>query len=276
MLTGASFNVKSNSGEKMKNAVATKQNLVFGVHSVLEKLAASPQDVIEILLSDVSDRAVLRQIHDQAARLRLRIISASPKLLDRLAGGQKHQGVAARIEGYRYLPFTELLDQIALPSRKELVLILDGVTDPRNFGALLRTADGAGLCYVVIPKDRAAEATPVVVKASAGAAHHVKIARVANLRRAILDLKKLDYWVVGLDASSPESIYDREYPPRLGIVLGSEGKGIRPVILRECDFLASIPMLGKIASLNVSVAGAVVLYELLRQRRSAERDAGRT
>jgi 23S rRNA (guanosine2251-2'-O)-methyltransferase len=112
------------------------------------------------------------------------------------------------------------------------------------------------------------EATAVAVKTSAGAAHHIKIAKVTNLRRAILDLKKLDYWIVGLDVNSPESIYDRSYPGRLAIVLGSEGKGVRPVILRECDFLVSIPMRGKVSSLNVSVAGAVLLYELLRQRRT--------
>ena len=155
-------------------------------------------------------------------------------------------------------------------------MILDGITDPRNFGALLRTADGAGVRYVVIPKDRSVEATAVAVKASAGAAYHVKIAKVTNLRRAIMDLKKLDYWIVGLDAGSRELIYDRSYPSRLGIVLGSEGKGVRPVILRECDFLVSIPMLGKIASLNVSVAGAVLLYELVRQRQSIDGKTART
>jgi len=155
-------------------------------------------------------------------------------------------------------------------------LILDGITDPRNFGALLRTADGAGVRYVVIPRDRSVEATAVAVKASAGAAYHVKIAKVTNLRRAIMDLKKLDYWIVGLDAGSRELIYNRSYPSRLGIVLGSEGKGVRPVILRECDFLVSIPMLGKIASLNVSVAGAVLLYELVRQQQSIDGKTART
>jgi 23S rRNA (guanosine2251-2'-O)-methyltransferase len=256
--------------------MATKQNLIFGVHAVLEKLKASPQDVIEILLSEVSDRAALRQIADQAARLRVGTVAASPNLLDQLVGGQRHQGVVARIEDYRYLPFGDLLEQVGASSGAERILILDGLTDPRNFGALLRAADGAGVRYVVIPKDRSVAATAVAVKASAGAAHHVKIARVTNLRRAILDLKKLDYWIVGLDASSAESIYDRSCPSRLAIVLGSEGKGVRPVILRECDFLVSIPMLGKVASLNVSVAGAVFLYELVRQRRSADTNLART
>jgi 23S rRNA (guanosine2251-2'-O)-methyltransferase len=109
--------------------------------------------------------------------------------------------------------------------------------------------------------------TPIVVKASAGAAHHVKVVKVTNLRRAIGILKEYDYWIVGLDAKSQEGVYDRQYPSKLALVLGSEGKGVRPVNLRECDFLVSIPMLGKVGSLNVAVAGAVFLYELLRQMR---------
>ncbi len=256
--------------------MATKQNLIFGVNSVLEKLRASPDDVIEILLSDVSDRAALRHISEQALRQRVPIVAASPKLLDHLVGGQRHQGVVARIEDYRYLPFVNLLEQVVASSGAERILMLDGLTDPRNFGALLRTADGAGVRYVVIPKNRSVEANAVAIKASAGAAHHVKIAKVTNLHRAILELKKLDYWIVGLEAGGQESIYDRSYPSRLAIVLGSEGKGVRPVILRECDFLVSIPMLGKVASLNVSVAGAVLLYELLRQRRSVDVNVART
>jgi 23S rRNA (guanosine2251-2'-O)-methyltransferase len=124
----------------------------------------------------------------------------------------------------------------------------------------------------VIPKDRAVAVTPVVVKASAGAVHYLKIYRTTNLRRAILDLKRIGFWIVGLDTKAPESIYDRAYPKRLGIVLGSEGGGIRPLIVTECDYLASIPMEGKIGSLNVATAGAVFLYELLRQARHIDKE----
>ena len=255
--------------------MSTKQNLIYGVNSVVEKLKASPDDVTEILLSDISDRAAARQIKELASRLRIRIVLANPKVLDQLVGGQRHQGVVARSESYRYLPFAELLHEIAEPSRADRILILDGLTDPRNFGALLRTADGAGVRYVIIPKDRSVETTAVAVKTSAGAAHHIKVAKVTNLHRAILDLKKLDFWIVGLDVNGAETIYDRSFPERLAIVLGSEGKGVRPLILRDCDFLVSIPMLGKVASLNVSVAGAVLLYELLRQSREPVPDRDR-
>ena len=167
-----------------------------------------------------------------------------------------------------YLPFEELLQKISATTDLEWILILDGLTDPRNFGALLRSAAAVGIRYVVIPKDRSVEITPVAVKASAGAAYHVSITKVTNLRRAISQLKERDYWVVGLDSGSPASIYEKSYPPRLAIVVGSEGKGMRSLILRECDFLVSIPMLGKVESLNVGAAAAVFFYELLRQSRN--------
>jgi 23S rRNA (guanosine2251-2'-O)-methyltransferase len=203
-------------------------------------------------------------------------LPVSSRILDRLAGGQKHQGVVARIAAYRYLPFDDLLQQVAASSGSSWILVLDGVTDPRNFGALLRTAEAVGVNYIIIPKDRSVEVTPLVVKASAGAAHHINISRVTNLRRTIRELKQHNYWTVGLDSQGRNSIYDKTYPDRLVIVLGSEGHGIRPINLRECDFIVSIPMLGKVGSLNVSVAGAVFLYELLRQRQRRGVDLVRT
>jgi 23S rRNA (guanosine2251-2'-O)-methyltransferase len=238
------------------------QNLIFGINSVIEKLKAASQEVVEIF---VSDRAPLRAVREEAQRLGVRVVPADPHLLEKLAKGQRHQGVVARIEEYRYFSFEEMIERIAPPSVSERILILDGLTDPRNFGALLRTADGAGVNYVIIPKDRSVGVTPLISKASAGALHHIHVVKVTNLRRAIADLKRHGYWVVGLAAKSLETIYDRNFPARLAIVLGSEGAGIRPINLRECDFTVSIPMLGKVDSLNVSVAGAVFLYELLRQ-----------
>jgi 23S rRNA (guanosine2251-2'-O)-methyltransferase len=251
--------------------MSSNENLVFGVNPVLEKLRASANDVLEILISDASDRSALRRIYQEAARLSLRVVTVQRNVLDQLAAGHKHQGVVARVEAYRYLSLEALLEQLSGSMNSELILILDGLTDPRNFGALLRTADAAGIRYVIIPKDRAVQVTPLAVKASAGAAYHVNIVRVTNLRRAIVELKKRDYWIVGLDAGSRDTIYDRTYPPRLAVVLGSEGGGVRRIHSQECDFLVSIPMLGKVESLNVAAAGAVFLYELLRQSRNANR-----
>jgi 23S rRNA (guanosine2251-2'-O)-methyltransferase len=239
--------------------------IIFGVNPVLEKLKASPEDVLEILLSEGSDRGALQEIRRNAARLGVKLSRVNPRVLDQVSGGQRHQGVLARVTAYRYLPFTELLQRTAQPASAERILILDGLTDERNFGALLRTAGATGVRYVVIPKDRSVQVTALTAKASAGAVEHVHISQVTNLRRALSELKRNGYWIAGLDSSGHESIYRRNYPARLAIVLGSEGTGIRPINLRECDFVLCIPMAGKVRSLNVSVAGAVFLYELLRQ-----------
>ncbi len=245
--------------------MSKNQNIVFGVNPVLEKLQASADDILEILISDGPDRSALRLIRQEAMGRGLQVVTERRQILDRLVGGQRHQGVIAKVKAYRYLPFEVLLERTSEPLNPEWILILDGLTDPRNFGALLRTAEAVGIHYVVIPKDRSAEVTPLAVKASAGAIYHLEIARVTNLRRVLVELKGRGFWITGLDADSRQSIYDTRYPSRLAIVLGSEGKGVRPVILRECDFLVSIPMLGKVTSLNVGAAGAVFLYELLRQ-----------
>jgi 23S rRNA (guanosine2251-2'-O)-methyltransferase len=249
----------------------TDENFVYGINSVREKLRAATKDILEILIADSSDRLPLRQLREDAEKLGLRITRVPAKTLDHLVGGQRHQGVLARLQAYEYLEFAKLLEQVSGATVAYRILVLDGLTDPRNFGALLRTAEAVGVRYVVIPKDRSVDVTPVVTKASAGATHHLDISIVTNLRRALIELKEHGYWIVGLDGESEESIYDRVFPDRLVIVLGSEGKGVRPINSRECDFLVSIPMLGKIASLNVSVAGAVFLYELLRQDRMIDK-----
>lgn len=251
------------------------ENFVFGINSVREKLRASTKDVLEILVADSTDRAALRKIREDAERFGLRVTRVQSRTLDHLVGGQRHQGIIARLKAYQYLEFAELIQRVSDSALANRILILDGLTDPRNFGALLRTAEAVGVQYVVIPKDRSVEVMPIVTKASAGATHHLNISKVTNLRRAIAELKEHGFWIVALDGESKESIYDRIFPDRLAIVLGSEGKGVRPVNSRECDFLVSIPMMGKIASLNVSVAGAVFLYELVRQSRSIDKESGK-
>ncbi len=246
-------------------------HFVFGVNSVIEILRASPDGVAEIVLADGPQRAVLRLVEAEARRLGVKVTYANPKILNRLVANDKHQGVVARVAPYGYSPLSELLLPDPVGGSADWILILDGLTDPRNFGALLRTAEAVGIRRVLIPKDRSVDVTATVAKVSAGAVHHLKIFRATNLRRAMGTLKEHGYWLVGLDGDAPEQIYDRVYQERLGIVLGSEGRGIRPLILRECDYRVSIPMLGKVASLNVAVAGAVFLYEILRQKRCIDK-----
>jgi 23S rRNA (guanosine2251-2'-O)-methyltransferase len=240
---------------------------LFGINAIHETLIAAPRSVREIFVSENSHHGRLQALVDEARRQGLSVVYRAPQELARLSQGQRHQGVVAIVEAYAYLAFEKLLQRIADTELSEWILILDGIVDPRNFGALLRTADAAGVRHIVIPKDRSVDVTPLVVKASAGAAHHLCVYKVANLRRSLQELKQAGYWVVGLAVGAKERLYDRVYPDKLAIVLGSEATGVRPINLRECDFLASIPMLGKVASLNVGVAGAIFLFELVRQRR---------
>lgn len=243
-----------------------KPLIICGVNAVAEKLKSASGDVVELMIAEGRDRQRLNSIVDDARRLGIPVRFVAVQEIGARTAGAQHQGVAAAVAPYGYASFDRLLDEIkAAPAAR--ILVLDGITDPHNFGALLRSTEGAGILNVVIAKDRAVGVTPVVMKSSAGALNHIKIHRVTNIARGLEDLKEGGCWVVGLDAEASESIYDREYPEKLAIVLGSEGKGMRPLIQRQCDFLAAIPMLGKVASLNVSVAGAVFLYELARQAR---------
>ena len=240
---------------------------LFGINAIHETLIAAPRNVREILISEGSHHGRLQALVLEAQRQGLPVGYRAARELDRMAKGQRHQGVVAIVEAYAYPAFEKLLQRIADAKLSEWILFLDGIVDPRNFGALLRTAEAAGVRHIVIPKDRSVEVTPLVVKASAGAAHHLSIYKVTNLRRALQEVKQAGYWTVGLAVGARESLYDRVYPDKLAIVLGSEATGVRPINLRECDFLVSIPMLGKVASLNVGVAGAIFLFELVRQQR---------
>jgi 23S rRNA (guanosine2251-2'-O)-methyltransferase len=244
---------------------ADDSQLISGVNAVVEMLKLASSEIIEVVLADGSARDALHEIRSAARQRNVPVLYRDRKTLDRLVPGQRHQGVVARARPYRYIPFDEMLARMGGQQRPERILLLDGITDPRNLGALIRTADAAGVRFIIIPKDRSADVTPVVTKAAAGATCHVGIVKVVNLRRAITDLKQRGFWVVGLHGSGRETIYQRKFPDRIAIMLGSEGGGLRPIHLRECDFLVSIPMLGAVSSLNVSVAGAVFLYELVRQ-----------
>jgi 23S rRNA (guanosine2251-2'-O)-methyltransferase len=251
-----------------------KPLVICGINAVVEKLKSAPGDIVELLIAEGRDRARLQAIVDTAKRSGVPVRFVAAQEIGARTGGAQHQGIAAAVAPYGYASFDTLLAGVkGAPAAR--ILVLDGITDPHNFGALLRSAEGAGIADVVVAKDRAVGVTPVVVKSSAGALNHLRIHRVTNIARALEDLKESGCWVVGLDAEAPESLYDRAYPEKLAVVLGSEGKGMRPLIRRQCDFLAAIPMLGKVPSLNVSVAGAVFFYELARQARAKTLAAGK-
>jgi 23S rRNA (guanosine2251-2'-O)-methyltransferase len=174
----------------------------------------------------------------------------------------RHQGIAAVVREYQYADLDEMLE-----SKPDPIIVIDGVTDPRNLGAILRSAEGAGASSIVIAKDRTVGVTPAAVKSSAGAWIHMKIARCGNVARALEDLKQAGYWVAALAPGGNVSIYDLDTSRKLAIVIGSEGKGVREIVKKTADFIVDIPMRGKVASLNVSVATAVALFEISRKRK---------
>jgi 23S rRNA (guanosine2251-2'-O)-methyltransferase len=179
-----------------------------------------------------------------------------------------HQGVGAELSEFRYAELPDLLESARARGEPPLLLLLDGVTDPQNLGALVRSAHALGAHGVVVPKDRAAGMTPAAFKAAAGALEHCPIARVTNLSRAIDDLKEDRVWSVALAADGDRNLDELDLTAPIALVLGSEGKGVRPLVRKTCDHRARVPMMGGVGSLNVAAAGAVALYEAARQRRS--------
>lgn len=206
----------------------------------------------------------LQRIVEECRRQGVQVRFVGRAELDRMAGNNGHQGVVAVTSAKQY---NDLDDVLAVKRGQfSLVVVLDGVEDPHNLGAILRTADAAGANGVVIPERRAAGVTGTVAKASAGASEHMPIAKVTNISRTLEELKEKGLWIVGLDERGKQ-IYDSvDYNMDCAVVLGAEGKGLHDLVAKRCDFLVSIPMLGKVPSLNVSVAAGVVLYEIVRQR----------
>jgi 23S rRNA (guanosine2251-2'-O)-methyltransferase len=185
--------------------------------------------------------------------------------LDKMAGNHAHQGVVAVTSDKQYNDLDDVVD--AKRGEHSLLVVLDGIEDPHNLGAVLRTADAAGVDGVVIPERRAVSVTAIVAKVSSGASEHLPIAKVTNIARTLEELKARNVWTVGLDERGAQPYDSLDYNMDCAIVLGAEGKGLHDLVRRKCDFLVSIPMLGKVSSLNISVAAGVVLYEVVRQRR---------
>ena len=238
-------------------AGGVKQEIIYGLRPVIEALRGKRREVREVL-----DSVGHEEISSEAAARGVPVKRVPRNRVEELARGGVHQGVVARVGPYPYLGLEEIL---AAPG--SLVVILDGVTDPRNLGALLRVADGAGVSGVVMPKDRAAGVTPAAVKASAGASEHVPVARETNLRRALEKIKKVGVWTYAAEGGAAASVYTNlDLSGPVAFVLGSEGRGIRRLVREGCDGVVSVPMCGVVSSLNVSVAAAVLLFEARRQR----------
>jgi 23S rRNA (guanosine2251-2'-O)-methyltransferase len=240
---------------------------VYGVNPVLEALKAHPKDVVRVLVERGHEGRKSRgadRVGQAAVDAGVRVEDVPQGNLAHRSRSGAHQGVGAELTQFRY---AELEDVLSAIEGTALLLVLDGVTDPQNLGALARSAHALGAHGIVVPKDRAAGITPAAFKAAAGALEHCQVARVTNLSRALDLMKEEGIWTVALAADGDKELDQVDLTVPTALVLGSEGSGVRPLVRKTCDHVARIPMAGQVGSLNVAAAGAVALYEVLRQRR---------
>ena len=240
--------------------------IIHGAHPVYEALKAYRSPIRRIIISRRRNRRPLLEILRLAEERGVSIQWVDRDYLNRMAKTSSHQGIVAQMDDFKYVEPSDIVHTWKVTGKKAFLLIVDGVEDPQNLGGLIRTANALGVHGVVIPKDRATSITPTVIKASVGASFHTPIARVTNIVSCLDFLKKRGIWILGTDAAAEHPIYDCDLDLDVAIIIGSEGKGIRSLVKKKCDFLASIPLCGEITSLNASVAGALVMYEVLRQR----------
>jgi 23S rRNA (guanosine2251-2'-O)-methyltransferase len=244
--------------------------LVYGVGPVRELVRARPQSVNVVYVAAGDVNVAIKELTKLCVERKVTVEERERRELDALAGSAdaRHQGIVAITGEFEYQDLDDVLDRVEGPP---LVVVLDGVEDPRNLGAIVRSAHVLGAHAVVVAKDRAAPVTPVTVKTSAGATEHLPICRVTNIVRALESMKERGIWVVGALAHKAQPPERVDLTGPIAIVLGAEGKGIRPLVEKNCDHRVEIPMVGQVASLNVSVAAGVLLYEAVRQRASKRR-----
>jgi 23S rRNA (guanosine2251-2'-O)-methyltransferase len=241
---------------------------IYGINAVTEALKARGRAFEWVGMAKERHDIRLQRLIEDCRKLGLPVRFLKRTELDRMVRDAAHQGVVAATSAKQYNDLDDIIE--AKRGEYSLVVVLDGVEDPHNLGAILRTADAAGADGVVIPERRAASVTGTVTKASAGASEHLPIAKVTNIARTVEELKDRNIWTVGLHERGPQTYDALDYKMDCALILGAEGKGLHDLVKKKCDFLVSIPMLGKVPSLNVSVAAGVVLYEIVRQRMAGE------
>ena len=239
---------------------------IYGIHAVQAVLANAPERLIEVYALKGREDKRLQPLLNELYNVGVSVQFLNRQTLDKKADGEVHQGIIARIQPAKELNENDL-DQILQHQQNPLLLVLDGITDPHNLGACLRTADAAGVCAVIMPRDNSAQLTSIARKVACGAAENVPLIRVTNLARTLRLLQQeYNVWVVGTAGEATESLYQTKLSGALALVMGAEGEGMRRLTREHCDQLISIPMAGSVSSLNVSVATGVCLFEIVRQR----------
>ncbi len=241
------------------------EGLVYGKNAVKEAIKG-PRLVKEVWISEKLQQSEQNDLIKLARSDRISYHLVSPGNLDKLTGCQEHQGVALKASPYRYSDYETVTQAMKRSKPRPFFLMLDHLQDPQNFGAILRTADAVGVDGVIIPRRRAVGVTPVVLKASSGAAEHINIIQVPNLSRVIEAMQKNWVWVIGADTRSDYHYFEADFTGAVTLVVGSEGYGLSRLVRQKCDFIVDIPMSGKVNSLNVSVASALLMYEIYRSR----------
>lgn len=237
---------------------------IIGKNPVLEALRAE-REINKIWIAEGSNKGQMQQVIQLAKNAGIIVQNVPKQKIDQMVSGN-HQGVVASVAAYKYAEIEDLFAAASAKNEDPFFLLLDEIEDPHNLGSILRTADASGVHGVIIPKRRAVGLTAAVAKASTGAIEHVPVARVTNLARTIDELKEKGVWIVGTDAKGKQDFRQMDGTMPLAIVIGSEGKGIGRLISEKCDFLVRLPMVGKVTSLNASVAASLLMYEVYRKR----------
>lgn len=243
---------------------------VWGKQAVLELLKAHPRQVTEVIMTSPEQDPLRKVIFDLSVKEGVPVILKERRQIDQMVSVPAHQSVIARLKGMPpFIPLETLIAEVARDQTPPPVLVaVDHIQDPQNLGAMIRTAHCAGVQGMILPKDRSCPISGTVRKAAAGALEHMPLVQVTNLVRSLEMLKEKGFWVLSLEADFPVSVYSLDLRVPLVVVVGGESKGVSPLVKKRSDWLASIPMQGRVSSLNASVACAVVLYEILRQRLS--------
>ncbi len=242
------------------------KDVLFGFHPVNEALRAGKRTIYRIFVSRRQSLKRTRKIQDQAAAAKIDTVRVEQKVLDTLTGTENHQGIAAEVSPFPVRNASGIAQMLKPEKEPYFILVLENIEDTHNLGAIIRTALCAGADYILIPKNRAARPCPAVSKSSAGAMEHADIFIMTNTANILRELKESGVWVFGLDGEGDRSLFEADLTGNIALVIGSEHKGIRPLVKKECDFLVSIPNMGRINSLNASVAGGIAMFEALRQR----------
>jgi 23S rRNA (guanosine2251-2'-O)-methyltransferase len=246
-----------------------KEEIIYGLNPVLEALRGKRRAFELFVAGTLSDRRFERLLaiaKEKGVPVRQRERGD----IARLCGTEHHQGVVLRVEAFAYAGVEDILERQRSSGENGLIMVLDGVQDPRNLGAIIRSSACAGAHGVIIPRDRAVGVSATVEKASAGAVETVPVARVTNIAQALDELKSSGYWIFGAVGGVSSSLYNQDFNGNTVIVIGGEGEGIRPLVRKRCDHLISIPIRGGVSSLNASVAAGVILFEIVRQRNSGQ------